>query len=141
MNDILTIEKVIDFYDLPQLFVAHDRFKTLYLCLLYDDEPTACYTAIRISDQQLSNFMNGRLDLRTMFTHPEVEGEYFDVAFTGNAYHIKPSASTVIGEGRLPAEGYTLNHQSMENITLSIPSSDTTLLLDIARKFGWACVF
>jgi len=59
MNDTLTMERVIDFYDMPQLFVARDGFNTLYLCLLFDDSPSARYTAIRISDNRLKAFANG----------------------------------------------------------------------------------
>lgn len=141
MNDILTFERVLDYYDIPQLFVARDSFNTLYLCLLYDDVPAAQYTAIRISDRRLKEFANGTLDLRTMYEKPEVSGEYFDVAFIDNFYRLSPSSFTTIGEDRLPAEGYKANRQSMENVTVSVPSSETSLLVDIARKFGWACVF
>ena len=35
---MLRIDKILDFCDVPQLFVARDAFDTLYLCLLYDDE-------------------------------------------------------------------------------------------------------
>ena len=37
MNDILTIERILDYCYVPQLFTARDTFDTLYLCLLYDD--------------------------------------------------------------------------------------------------------
>lgn len=141
MNDVLTIERLIDFYDQPQLFVARDSFNTFYLCLLYDDEPMAQYTAIRISDRRLRDFNDGSLDLRTMYLHPEVDGEYFDVFFSEGSYHIKPSVFHVLGEERLPAEGYTVSRQQMENIIVSVPSSETNLLFDIANKFGWACMF
>jgi len=141
MNDILTMERVIDFYDIPQLFVARDSFNTLYLCLLFDDSPSARYTAIRISDNRLKAFANGSLDLRDIFLRPEAGGEYFDVSYSGGAYHISSAAFDVISEDRLPAEGYTASRQPMESVTVSVPSSDTNLLFDIAKKFGWACVF
>lgn len=38
MENVLRIEKILDFCDVPQLFVARDAFDTLYLCLLYEDE-------------------------------------------------------------------------------------------------------
>ena len=49
MEDMLRIDKLLDFCDVPQLFVARDAFETLYLCLLYEDEPACRYTGIRIS--------------------------------------------------------------------------------------------
>jgi len=140
-GDILTMERVLDFYDQPQLFVARDSFNTIYLCLLFDDEPTAQYTAIRICDSRLKSFTNGTLDLRSIYEQPEVSGEYFDVSFSENAYHIEPASFRKITEDRLPAQGYTVTRQPMGNVTLSVPSSDTNLLFDIAKKFGWACVF
>lgn len=141
MNDILTMERVFDFYDQPQLFAARDSFNTLYLCLLFNDEPTAQYTAIRISDNRLKAFTSGTLDLRSIYKQPEVSGEYFDVSYNENAYHIHPSAFSTITEDRLPSEGYTVSRQPMESVTISVPSSDTNLLFDIAKKFGWACMF
>lgn len=141
MNDLLTMERVLDFYDVPQLFIAHDRFNTLYLCLLFEDEPMAQYTAIRISDNRLRSFLNGDTDLRTIYVQPETKGEYFDVSFSDNAYHIHAATFKTLTEDRLPTEGYTLSHPEIKNITLSVPSEETNLLLDIAKKFGWACMF
>lgn len=141
MNDILTMERVLDFYDQPQLFVARDSFNTLYLCLLFDDEPTLQYTAIRISDKRLKSFIDGTLDLRAIYEQPEVSGEYFDVSYNENTYHISLATFSTITEDRLPDQGYTASRQPMESVTISVPSSDTNLLFDIAKKFGWACVF
>ena len=36
MVDVLRIDKILDFCDVPQLFVARDAFDTLYLCLVGD---------------------------------------------------------------------------------------------------------
>ena len=44
MENVLRIEKILDFCDVPQLFVARDAFDTLYLCLLYEDELLCRYT-------------------------------------------------------------------------------------------------
>ena len=48
MENVLRIEKILDFCDVPQLFVARDAFDTLYLCLLYEDELLCRYTGIRM---------------------------------------------------------------------------------------------
>lgn len=60
MNGKLNIEKILDFCDVPQLFVARDAFDTIYLCLLYEDEPSCQYTAIRVSNERLSCFIDRR---------------------------------------------------------------------------------
>ena len=64
MEDVLRIDKILDFCDVPQLFVARDAFDTLYLCLLYDDETVYRYTGIRISTRRLESFLAGKADLR-----------------------------------------------------------------------------
>ena len=58
MEDVLRIDKILDFCDVPQLFVARDAFDTLYLCLLYDDETVYRYTGIRNSIYSLKMNMS-----------------------------------------------------------------------------------
>lgn len=141
MNNILTIDRIIDFYDIPQIFVARDAFDTLYLCLLFRDEPRVQYTAIRVSDKKLDGFIKGHVDLRDMLETPEVDGEYFDVTFDGDAYRIERADFEKISEDRLPERGYVMSNGQTEEVTISLPSSEKGLLYDIVKKFGWACVF
>ena len=77
MENVLRIEKILDFCDVPQLFVARDAFDTLYLCLLYEDELLCRYTGIRISARRLEDFLSGGIDLRSLFIHPENKHECF----------------------------------------------------------------
>lgn len=72
MEDVLRIDKILDFCDVPQLFVARDAFDTLYLCLLYDDETVYRYTGIRISTRRLESFLAGKADLRLLYLQPEM---------------------------------------------------------------------
>jgi hypothetical protein len=81
MNNKLTIDRILDFCDVPQLFIARDAFDTIYLCLLYEDEPSCQYTAIRISNNRLQEFLGGEKDLRELFDNPETAFEYFDVEY------------------------------------------------------------
>lgn len=141
MNNKLTIERIIDFCDVPQLFVARDAFDTTYLCLLYDDEPSCCYTAIRISNARLQAFLSGSEDLREMFENPETPFEFFDVEYHDNDYYFEPHRSANVAEERLPLSGYKLTGEEREAVVVNIPISDHHLLKDIVRKFGWACIF
>ena len=50
MNNELTINKILDYCDEPQLFIARDMFDAQYICLLYADEETPKYTAVKISN-------------------------------------------------------------------------------------------
>ena len=140
MKDILRIDKILDFCDVPQLFVARDAFDTLYLCLLYDDEPACRYTGIRISAQRLKDFLAGSVDFCSLFTHPETEQEYFDVVFQTDKYQKTLSGENTLSEDKLPADGYILSGDVRENVVINLPIKDRSLLTELVRKFGWACM-
>ena len=140
METKLTLDQMLDYCDVPQLFTARDTFETLYLCLLYDDSSECLYTGIRISPQRLTEFLNGKYDLRYLYLHPEQNGEYFDVSYHNNEYHKKLFSETFLSEERLPAEGYYINTDDRENVVVNIPKNDRSLLKEIVRKFGWACM-
>ena len=106
METKLTIDQILDYCDVPQLFTARDAFDALYLCLLYEDSPVSRYTAIRLSSKRLSEFLSGKLDLRFLYVHPEQNKEYFDVTFEGNEFQMKTMSSQSLQEDRLPVEGY-----------------------------------
>lgn len=140
METKLKIDQILDYCDVPQLFTARDAFDTLYLCLLYDDSPVCRYTAIRLSSKRLSEFLSGKLDLRFLYVHPELDKEYFDVAFEGNEYQMNAMMGQSLQEDRLPAEGYYMFNNTHENVVVNIPMNDRSLLKEIVRKFGWACM-
>ena len=141
MNKKLYIERILDFCDVPQLFVARDAFDTIYLCLLFEDEPSCRYTAIRVSSERLQSFLSGKEDLRFLFDNPENAFEYFDVEYRDNEYFFQPHVSASVGEERLPLTGYRMPENEHESVVVHIPVSDRNLLKDLVRKFGWACVF
>lgn len=140
MKDFLKIERILDYCDVPQLFVARDVFDTIYICLLYEDEPMCRYTAVRISSGRLTAFLAGQIDLRMLFVEPEKSNEYFDVVFSEGTYQKVLSSETTLAEDKLPAEGYTFSGEENENVIVSIPIKDRNLLSEIVRKFGWACM-
>jgi hypothetical protein len=141
MNNKLTIERILDFCDVPQLFIARDTFDTIYLCLLYEDYPSCQYTAIRISNTRLQSFLNGDEDLRKLFDNPETPSEYFDVEYRDDDYYFKPHQESFVCEERLPLSGYKMTGDEHEAVIVHIPVKDRHLLKDLVRKFGWACVF
>ena len=141
MNNILHIDRILDFCDVPQLFIARDAFDTIYLCLLYEDEPSCLYNAIRISNNRLQLFLNGDEDLRNLFENPENAFEYFDVEYRDDDYYFEPHQAASVGEERLPLSGYRMSGDEQEAVVVHIPVRDRNLLKDLVRKFGWACVF
>lgn len=140
MEYVLRIDKLLDFCDVPQLFVARDAFDTLYLCLLYEDEPACRYTGIRISARLLDTFLAGGADLRLLFLEPENKQEYYDVVFQAGEYRKELSREKTLPEDKLPSAGYVLPEDTRENIVINLPLKDRNLLAELVRKFGWACI-
>lgn len=134
------IDQILDYCDVPQLFTARNPFDTLYLCLLYEDEPICHYTGIRISSKRLADFMNGKMDLRDMYIHPEQSGEYFDVSIHDNIYYKTALSEQLLPETKLPAKDYYMVADTRENVIVNIPTNDRNLLKELVRKFGWACM-
>lgn len=140
MKSLLKVERILDYYDVPQLFVARDVFDTIYICFLYNDELQCRYTGIRISSERLTGFLSGQIDLRLLFIEPETPGEYFDIIFTEGTYQKVLLSEAILPEDKLPAEGYMFSGEESENVVISIPVKDRNLLSEIVRKFGWACM-
>ena len=46
----------------------------------------------------------------------------------------------LLAEDRLPEEGYSFCADEKENVVINIPVADRGLLMDIIKKFGWACM-
>ena len=134
------IDQILDYCDVPQLFTARDTFDTLYLCLLYEDSPVCRYTGIRTSSKRLSEFLNGKYDLRFLFVHPEQCGEYFDLSLQNNEYHKEIQNEDILQEEKLPTGGYYMLGDTRENVIVNIPMNDRSLLKELVRKFGWACM-
>lgn len=139
MNDILNIEKILDYCDVPQLFVARDVFDTLYICLLYDDKEVCRYTGIRISAIKLKEFYDGKCDLRSLFVNPENIGEYFDVIFEDGKYMKSLSDNNSLDEAKLPSNDYLYDAEEREEVVINIPAKDRNLLSELVHKFGWVC--
>lgn len=140
MEDLLNVDKVLDYCDQPQLFTARDNFDTLYICLMYEDEPVCHYTGIRISTKRLENFYRGEIDLRTLFIEPENKGEYFDVVVNQGKLYKDSLSVQSLSENRLPADGYRFTGDIRENVIVNLPMKDRNLLTELVRKFGWACM-
>ena len=140
MNNELRIDKILDYYDEPQLFIARDMFDAQYICLLYADDEKPKYTAVKISNTKLTDFLRGKIDLRQVFVSPEVNGEYYEVFNNGDHLSITPLECATLPEDRLPDSGYMLDADTQESITVHLPIKDHGLFTELVRKFGWACM-
>lgn len=136
----LFLDRILEFYDVPQILVAKDSFGTQYLCLLFDDEAGCKYTGIKISSARLDDYLTGRIDLRTLYLNPENDREYFDVSYEDSQYELRPFEGKALPEDRLPEEGYYHAEPRSEIYTIKVPSCDKNIFQDLARRMGWVCM-
>lgn len=139
-NNVLSLERIIEYVDVPQIFLARDIFDTQYICLLYEDNPICRYTAVRISSRQYELFIRKEHDLRTLFVNPERHGEYFDVEYIDNNYVCSPYSGEHLPEDRLPEAGFYYDDTDTENITVQIPKKEKTLFMRLLRHRGWVAM-
>lgn len=140
MNNIFTIEKVLDFCDYPQVILGYDRFDTQYLCVLYEDAPACRYSAVKISADRFASFYHGEIDLRTIFINPESEGDYYDVCQTNDGFEIIKYTGDTLPEERLPLEGYFHNAKDNEVLKVSVPKSERSLFFQLMHRHGWVAL-
>ena len=80
----LTVDRVLIFYDLPQLFIAKDQLGGKYVCLNVDTETDyARYFSIPVSINKLNDLILSNIDLRTAFQSSE-NGVWYFVTFDEN---------------------------------------------------------
>lgn len=120
----LRLTEILDYYDVPQLFVAQDAVGTQYLCLVYDydKEGRSLCIAVNISHDRLNDLMTGHLDLREVFLEPELS--LFDVIEDGDIITAK-LRDEYPQEDMLPDKGYYLNFAKRENHDMVKASQET----------------
>ena len=73
MKRKLHIHRILVFHDFPELFLAQDKSGLDYLCLLTElNADQYQYHCVSISKKRLYQYLNGRVDLRDIFTNPEL---------------------------------------------------------------------
>lgn len=78
--------------------------------------------------------------MRLLYLQPENEHEYYDVVFQSGEYQKTLLKESTLLEDKLPAEGYVLSGEKRENVVINLPMKDRSLLAELVRKFGWACM-
>ena len=120
----LKLTEILDYYDVPQLFVALDAVGTQYLCLVYDydENGRSLCIAANISRDRLNDLMTGHLDLREVFLEPELS--LYDVVEDGELITAEVRAE-VPEEDMLPDAGYYLDFAKRENHDMVRASQET----------------
>lgn len=122
MNTIITIDRVLVYYDLPQVFVGRDVVGSLYLCLLeesqgeYDE-----YLGVRISQYRLLELLAGKIDLRSVYSQPEIRNYY--VIRGVEEFSVVGLKSSIV-DGDLPAEDFFIHYDLDPNDIIGKEVSD-----------------
>lgn len=140
----LTHKQTLEFYDVPQLFVATDVMGVNYLCVLYAQDNGYEYLGVRVSQLRLNAYLAGQVDLRMAYTQPEQEGSLFIVKVKDQ--NITASAllhTEGLTEEMLPAPGFyhdpqgALDDDIIDTLQLSIPKKDRNFLAEMVNRMGW----
>ena len=107
MVNKLRLIRIIEYYDVPQLFIAEDNNGVRYLCQLYDVEENGelKIIGVTVSVGKLNEFVKGHVDLLTMFTSPELEDSIFLIHMKEDGIYAE-RYNGVLDASMLPDEGY-----------------------------------
>ena len=122
----LRIIRILEYYDVPQLFIAEDAIGVRFLCLLYDiaNDGELKIIAVAVSADKLNDFVKGHIDLLMMFTSPELEGSIFHVHMKEEGIYAE-QYNGVLDSSMLPDEGYFYNDSLNENEEMLAKASVT----------------
>lgn len=101
----LKISKVLDSFSVPQLLIAEDKIGSEYLCLVdgEDGNEVFYYVAVMISNERLNDYYQRRVELKTLFEHPEYPEHCYQVIMKDNV--LKAYFISEIPSSSLPDEG------------------------------------
>ena len=143
----LTLIHTLEYYDVPQIFVAVDATGTNYLCTLYqsDAESGYLYLGVQISQPRLMAFIGGQLDLRDAYVHPEVENALYVVTARQETLTATVLQPEDVSEQMLPEAGYFFDASDLSDETepqtdtyqLEVPAHDRITFSTLIGRMGW----
>ena len=103
----LEVEKILEYYDVPQLFTARDDDGCRYICLLYSHPNGEMdIVGVGVSTVKLMKFLGGEIDLLSMFLNPEDGYHIVDVNTWYYGRHFALERKEPLEDYMLPDEGY-----------------------------------
>ncbi len=104
----LRLTKILEYYDVPQLFLATDLLNSNFICMMTEFIAGTgyIYFAVQVSESKLRDFLLGEEDLRQLYLSPEVEDAYFRVVVHNQIISAESFSRENITESILPDEGY-----------------------------------
>lgn len=140
----LTHKQTLEFYDVPQIFVATDVLGVDYLCVLYSQDNGYEYLGVRISQIKLKAYLAGQVDLRMVYTQPEQEGSLFMVTVKDKTIMASSALQEKdLTEDMLPAPGFyhdpqgAIEDNTTDTLKLCIPKKDSNFLAEMVHRMGW----
>lgn len=144
----LVLNQILEYYDVPQIFVATDATGMRYLCTLYGQSETESYKyiGVQISEPRLMAFIGGQLDLRDAYIHPEVENAVYTVTVQKETISATtPISQNDITEDMLPDSGYYFDASDLsdnaepisDTYQLEVPVHDRMTFSTLVSRMGW----
>lgn len=144
----LTLMQTLEYYDVPQIFVATDAMGTRYLCTLFDktESDGYKYIGVQISEPRLMAFLGGQLDLRDAYLYPEAENAiYLVVAHEDTLNAVTLLQQQDVTENMLPEVGYFFDASdlveeespSLDSYQLEVPVRDRITFSTLVSRMGW----
>ena len=144
----LALSQILEYYDVPQIFVATDATGVRYLCTLFGQSETDGYKylGVQISEPRLLAFVGGQLYLREAYLHPEVENAVYNVTVNDEIITATaPIPQQDITEDMLPEAGYFFdasdwtddNESVSDTYQLEVPVHDRMTFSTLVSRMGW----
>lgn len=115
MKRLLQQQELLLYYDGIQLFLGRDQLDTIYICVLEEySNDGDLYLCIPISHARLNSFYNEDIDLRSIYSQPEID-EFFTVRFddpSRNSFKLCPINKHEIPDEWLPESGFYFSKDS-----------------------------
>lgn len=104
MKEELKYVDTLEFYDVPQVFLAKNKEGVKFMCLLEEiGDDSLVYMAVSLSEDRLNDYLNGKIDLRSVYTNIEDGYSYWEVHMRG--FDIVAEESSLV-EDYLPESGF-----------------------------------
>lgn len=119
---------ILLFYDYPQVFIGKNEVDTLFICMVTSEADSGqIYTCTPISIARKNQLVSGLLDLRTVFSKPEVQEFYQAEPNTAANDFMLLTALPEIAMpiNLLPAEG--LYFDALDEVALKAAELNTTV--------------
>ena len=132
MHTTIYLKDILLYYDTPQVFTALDKVATNYLCMLVEqNHENDIFVCIQISNQKLSSFCNGSIDLREVYLSPELNVFYkLEVTdYQSNNLEINTLNFNTLPESWLPDDGvYITTDQNQSEILAESKERTKTII-------------